>query len=257
MLMDILLPTLYFKGIVRDHHLSTYPSNPYPIAISYSIRKSFVPRFLENGWYSLYYITFFLFGSYVYSQESWSIFPTMNIWLGWPIQPFSTLFRTYYLLELSFYLHCTIALFFETRRKDFYQMLTHHIATFFLVGASYWYRYHRIGIAILWIHNVSDIFLYSAKALNYIQKETKDQALYILAEFLFVMFAVTFLIMRLMFLPGVLIRTTFEEEEENEKTPSHLQDDKSSTNNHHHRNSNNNNNKSPKSKQQTINKKNN
>ncbi|EGG17244.1 ceramide synthase [Cavenderia fasciculata] len=182
-----------------------------PLALSYNIRKSNVPRFLENGWYSLYYITFQLFGTYVYMQEGWSIFPTMNIWIGWPVQPFTTLFRTYYLLELSFYLHCTIALFFETRRKDFYQMLTHHITTFFLVGASYWYRYHRIGLAILWIHNISDIFLYSAKALNYIQKETKDPAAYFLAEMLFVGFAVTFFFARLLFLPFVLVRSTLFE----------------------------------------------
>ncbi|KAF2071714.1 hypothetical protein CYY_006975 [Polysphondylium violaceum] len=182
-----------------------------PFAHSINMRKSFLPRFLENGWYSLYYIVFFTFGSYVYSKEPWSIFPTMNIWLGWPCQPFTTLFRTYYLLELAFYLHCTIALFFETRRKDFYQMLTHHVATFFLVGASYWYRYHRIGIAILWIHNISDIFLYSAKAINYVQKDTKNKTLFIMSETFFVLFAVSFFFTRLLFFPFTLVKTTLFE----------------------------------------------
>eukprot|EP01133_Synstelium_polycarpum_P004124 gene4124-4816_t len=182
-----------------------------PIAISYAIRKANVPRFLENGWYTLYYITFFCFGTYVYTKESWTLFPTMNIWLGWPTQSFSTLFRTYYLLELAFYLHCTIALSFETRRKDFYQMLTHHVATFFLVGASYWYRYQRVGLAILWIHNISDIFLYGAKALNYVQKETKDHTLYMITEMIFILFAVSFFMTRLMFLPLVLVRSTLFE----------------------------------------------
>ncbi|KAN0008864.1 hypothetical protein ACTFIU_009530 [Dictyostelium citrinum] len=182
-----------------------------PIALSFNMRKSYTARFLENGWYTLYYISFFLIGSYVYSQENWSIFPTMNIWLGWPTQPFSTLFRTYYLIELSFYVHCTIALFFETRRKDFNQMLTHHVATFFLVGCSYWYRYHRIGIAILWIHNIADIFLYSAKALNYISKEIKNKTLHIVCDGLFVMFAVSFFVTRLIFFPFTLIKSSLTE----------------------------------------------
>eukprot|EP01132_Coremiostelium_polycephalum_P000628 gene628-779_t len=149
------------------------------------MRKSFVPRFLENGWYSLYYISFFCFGSYVYSQESWSLFPTMNIWLGWPTQAFP--------------------------RKDFNQMLTHHVTTFFLVGVSYWYRYHRIGLAILWIHNLSDIFLYSAKSLNYMQKESKNKTLYLMAETLFVLFAVSFFLARLIFFPFTLVRSTLWE----------------------------------------------
>ncbi|GAM17481.1 hypothetical protein SAMD00019534_006560, partial [Acytostelium subglobosum LB1] len=183
-----------------------------PIALSFSIRKSNVPRFLENGWYSLYYITFQLFGFYVFFKEEWTLFPTMNIWLGWPIQPFSTLFRTYYLLELSFYFHCTIALFFETRRKDFNQMITHHLATFFLVGASYWFRYQRIGLIILITHNLGDIFLYSAKALNYIQKEKMNPEVYsVTADTLFILFAITFFLTRLVFFPSVLIRTTMFE----------------------------------------------
>ncbi|EGC32326.1 hypothetical protein DICPUDRAFT_98903 [Dictyostelium purpureum] len=183
-----------------------------PIAVSINMKKSYSDRFLENGWYSFYYLTFFIFGTYVYSKETWSIFPTMNIWLGWPIQPFKPLFRYYYLLELSFYIHCTIALSFETKRKDFYQMLTHHVSTFFLVAASYWYRYHRIGIAILWLHNISDIFLYSAKSLNYVCKTTKNNyKLYLFAETMFVLFVISFFVMRLVFLPFALIRSTLFE----------------------------------------------
>ncbi|KYQ99747.1 ceramide synthase [Tieghemostelium lacteum] len=182
-----------------------------PFAQSIRMRKQNRARFLENGWYSIYYITFFSFGFYVYMQEPWSLIPTMNIWLGWPIQPFYTLFRVYYLLELSFYLHCIIALSFETRRKDFHQMFTHHIATFFLVGASYWYRYHRIGLAILLIHNTSDIFLYSAKALNYVEKETKSKKLQHVATALFVIFALSFLCTRLILFPFTLVRSTLIE----------------------------------------------
>ncbi|GAM22453.1 hypothetical protein SAMD00019534_056280 [Acytostelium subglobosum LB1] len=182
-----------------------------PIAISYKVRPSYMARFLENGWYSLYYISAFVYGCYLYSQENWTLFPTINLWLGWPIQPFNTLYRTYYLLELAFYLHCTIAIFMETKRKDFYQMLTHHFATFFLVGASYWYRYHRIGLVILWLHNAGDIFLYTAKAINYLQKESKNYVMYVTSELLFVLFVIVFFMMRLVFLPSVLVRTSLFE----------------------------------------------
>lgn len=39
-----------------------------------------------------------------------SVWPTSNIWAGWPLQPFGPLFRGYYLLGLAFY---TQALFWD------------------------------------------------------------------------------------------------------------------------------------------------
>ncbi|KYQ89067.1 hypothetical protein DLAC_10294 [Tieghemostelium lacteum] len=205
----------FLAGAITMFFLIRYLYQNYilrPYAKSIGMRRSFILRFLENGWYSIYYVTFFTFGTFVYlKDESFSLFPTTNIWAGWPLQPFPNLYRTYYLLELAFYLHCTIALFYETKRKDFYQMLTHHISTSILVIMSYWVRYHRIGLAILWIHNIADIFLYTAKWLNYVQKENKSKLLYALCEACFTSFAVSFFFSRLVFFPYTLLRSTLYE----------------------------------------------
>ena len=38
------------------------------------------------------------------------------------------------MIEMGYYTACLIIQFFEVRRKDFYQMFIHHVATVFLIG---------------------------------------------------------------------------------------------------------------------------
>ena len=72
--------------------------------------------------------------------------------------------KIYYLVCLGFWLSCSLYIFIETRRKDFYQMLLHHEVTVCLIVGSYVWNCYRTGIIVLWLHDASDMFLYSAKA---------------------------------------------------------------------------------------------
>ena len=47
-------------------------------------------------------------------------------------------------------------------------MLFHHIVTMVLLGWSYEMGYHRIGVLVLICHDISDVFLDSAKCFHYI-----------------------------------------------------------------------------------------
>lgn len=51
------------------------------------------------------------------------------------------LFKWYYLLQLSFTAQLLLAIQMEARRKDYLEMLTHHIITLSLISITYTYRY--------------------------------------------------------------------------------------------------------------------
>jgi ceramide synthetase len=102
--------------------------------------------------------------------------------------------KTYYLVELSFWISCCIYLFFETRRKDRIEMIVHHVSTVTLVLYSYYYGFTRSGLLIMSLHDVGDVFLYLAKASQYRRFQN-------MADGLFAMFAITFFIPRLIILP--------------------------------------------------------
>ncbi|OCU00887.1 ceramide synthase 1 [Xenopus laevis] len=65
-----------------------------------------------------------------------------------------------YLIQGSFYAHSTYAtLYMDSWRKDSVVMILHHLVTFTLITFSYAFRYHNIGILVLFLHDINDIQL--------------------------------------------------------------------------------------------------
>ena len=63
------------------------------------------------------------------------------------------------MISLAFYWSLAVSQFFDVKRKDFWQMFIHHIATICLMAFSWICNLHRIGTLVLLIHDCADIFL--------------------------------------------------------------------------------------------------
>ncbi|KAH3676213.1 hypothetical protein WICPIJ_009173 [Wickerhamomyces pijperi] len=142
-----------------------YVLRPITRALNINSHKA-VQRFLEQGWYLVYYSSSFFFGLYIYYNSSYFL-SLDNIWIGWPYNKMTSITKTYYLMELACWVHQLFILNIEAKRKDYVQMFTHHIITISLVGGSYFHFYTRIGNVILVIMDFVDIFLSLAKVLKY------------------------------------------------------------------------------------------
>lgn len=79
----------------------------------------------------------------------------------------STLFKHYYLIQFGFWIQQIVVVNIEERRKDHWQMFTHHIVTCLLLLCSYGYYQTRAGNVILCIMDLVDITLPAAKLLKY------------------------------------------------------------------------------------------
>jgi acyl-CoA-dependent ceramide synthase len=73
--------------------------------------------------------------------------------------------KFYTLAQLSFWLQQIIVINIEERRKDHWQMLSHHIITSILISSCYSYHHTRVGNFILVIMDVVDIFFPVSPAL--------------------------------------------------------------------------------------------
>ena len=63
------------------------------------------------------------------------------------------------LAQWAFWVQQLLVIHMEERRKDHWQMFTHHIITNSLLFASYTYHFTRVGNLILVLMDVVDIFL--------------------------------------------------------------------------------------------------
>ena len=67
--------------------------------------------------------------------------------------------KAYMLAQLAFWVQQIIVINIEERRKDHWQMFSHHIITISLIYASYRYGHTRVGNLILVLMDVVDLFL--------------------------------------------------------------------------------------------------
>lgn len=61
-----------------------------------------------------------------------------------------------------------IPLHLKVRRKDWLESMIHHIATVILLAYSYWVNFTRIGVMVILLHDVGDIFLEAAKLARWV-----------------------------------------------------------------------------------------
>jgi len=120
----------------------------------------------------LFYATFSCMNYLILSRETWA-WPSRLWWLefekkdpvtGSSVHEFMTEpLAAYFLLYAGRYLQGIVSVYFEPRRKDFFQMEVHHILTFALVGLSYFWGWSRVGFAIMLLLDPADVPLHAAK----------------------------------------------------------------------------------------------
>ena len=80
-------------------------------------------------------------------------------WSNYPHIPLPSVVKGYYLMQIAFYVHAVLIINAEARRRDHWQMMTHHVITIALVIISYSYNFTRVGCLIMVITDWCDITL--------------------------------------------------------------------------------------------------
>lgn len=80
-----------------------------------------------------------------------------ELWTDWPQRELGGLMKGYILGQWSFWLQQVLILNIEARRKDHWQMLSHHLVTIALIYASYAYHQTRVGNLILVLMDIVDL----------------------------------------------------------------------------------------------------
>ncbi|KAI5205274.1 acyl-CoA-dependent ceramide synthase [Aureobasidium subglaciale] len=142
-----------------------------PLAIRLGIqRKAKQARFMEQFYTAMYFAIFGPFGLYVMRRSPVWYFNTDAMFEGFPHRSHEAVFKAYYLLQASYWAQQAIVLLLmlEKPRKDFKELVLHHVVTLALIWLSYRFHFTYMGIAVYITMDISDFFLATSKVLNYL-----------------------------------------------------------------------------------------
>ena len=160
-------------------------------------KSSKLDKFSESAWRALYYSTLYAYSWVVLWDKKW-FWSIRACWFDFPFHAVTNDIWWYYMIELSYYWSCIISQFFDVKRKDFWEMFLHHIATIALLSISWTTNFFRVGTLVLWVHDLADVFLETAKMFKYLGKN-------VISDLLFYGFAASWVITRLGYLPTWII----------------------------------------------------
>ncbi|KAK0711311.1 TLC domain-containing protein [Lasiosphaeris hirsuta] len=127
-------------------------------------------RYMEQMYTALYFGILGPVGVYVMSRTPVWYFNTHGMYENSPHRTHDAVFKFYYLFQAAYWAQQAIVLLLgmEKRRKDFKELVGHHIVSLALIGLSYRFHFTYMGLAVYITHDISDFFLATSKTLNYL-----------------------------------------------------------------------------------------
>ncbi|ODV59929.1 TLC domain-containing protein [Ascoidea rubescens DSM 1968] len=145
-----------------------------PLAIYCNMKTTpKIVRFMEQTYSIFYYSLSSPAGFYVmYHMPIW-YFNTYEFYNTYPHRADPFYLKLFYLLQASFWSQqaAILILQLEKPRKDFKELVFHHIVTMLLIYLSYTFHFTWIGVTIYSTMDTSDLFLATSKVLNYLDSK--------------------------------------------------------------------------------------
>ncbi|RGP80718.1 sphingosine n-acyltransferase lag1 [Fusarium longipes] len=159
-----------------------------PLASMWGLSRDKSTRFQEQAWLFIYYTTCWSVGMYIYATSPYWL-DLKAMWTNWPDREVSGLMKSYMLAQLAFWLQQMIVVNIEKRRKDYWQLISHHIVTIALVYSSYRYGLTSVGNVVLILMDLNDLIFSVAKCLKYLELQA-------LCDIMFGVFVVSWVLCR-------------------------------------------------------------
>ncbi|KAK7470545.1 sphingosine N-acyltransferase lag1 [Stygiomarasmius scandens] len=145
-----------------------------PIARYFGIRKEGkLDRFGEQGYAFIYFAVMGAWGYRIMGQLPTWWYRTEYFWIDYPHWDMKPELKRYYLMQMSYWIQqlLVLVLGLEKPRKDYAELVAHHMVTIWLVGWSYLVNLTLIGNAVYMSMDIPDSFLAFSKLLNYMRME--------------------------------------------------------------------------------------
>lgn len=116
---------------------------------------------MEQMYTAIYFAVLGPAGIYAMSRTPVWYFNTRGMYEGYPHKTHDGVFKVYYLFQAAYWAQQAIVLMLgmEKPRKDFKELVWHHLVTLALIALSYRFHFTYMGLAVYITHDISDFFL--------------------------------------------------------------------------------------------------
>ena len=192
----------YVAGVVGQFLSRMRCGGHIPAECRYPLRTKLKQRkFADQAWQLAIHASMTCFEVYLMRGTSWNEDPA-TCFEPCPSEfldgthTHSSELRFFYILQLAIWVWTGFSCkWIESRRKDYVEMMLHHIVTFTLILFSMLNGELAIGLVVLFVHDASDVVLDVMKMTNYLKME--DAHGYFLTEICFVSNLMTWVYFRL------------------------------------------------------------
>ena len=145
-----------------------------PLAIKAGMKtRGKQARFMEQPYTAIYFGFLGPLGLYVMKQTPVWYFDTDGMYETFPHRTQLAEVKTYYLFQAAYWAQQMIVLLLaqEKPRKDFKELVAHHVITISLIYLSYAFHFTYMGLAVYTTHDISDFFLAVCSQLSMLLKD--------------------------------------------------------------------------------------
>jgi hypothetical protein len=90
-----------------------------------------------------------------------------NMWENYPVVPYGENIRIFFIMSLGYHILKTYEqVTAEVKRSDHIEMMLHHGLTVVLIGGSYLCNFVEIGVLVVYIHDIADVWGHLGKCFG-------------------------------------------------------------------------------------------
>jgi len=143
-------------------------------------------KFNESGQLLAFYIVSLVWGGDLLLREK--ILNVASLWEGYPHNNMTFLFKFFFIIQISYWLHIFPELYFQkVKKEEMPAKIQYAILYLTFIVASYVFRFTRLSLVLLVIHYLAEAVFHLCRILAYTDKTSVSSKLFKLGDLLFVL----------------------------------------------------------------------
>ena len=174
-----LLISVVIHAIIQEYALDKINKKLHLSKVKHS-------KFNESGQLLVFYIMSLVWAGDIIFREN--LFNVAALWEGYPHSGMSFLFKFYFIVQISYWLHIFPELYFQkTKREDWAPKIQYACLYLVFILGAYLTSFTRVALFLLFVHYLAEAVFHVCRILAYLEKTSIASKLFKFSDLLFVL----------------------------------------------------------------------